>query len=116
MDAVPGRFRDFGLTKDERVKALLLQAWTAYAIALGAPMKGAVIDEPNWTRALEKSESLEAFVPAALKVVADPKMSPSFGLLVAAAAVLAPKTPDKALALWQQAKPLIPKTEANYVE
>ena len=113
VDAVPGRFRDFGLTKDERVKALLLQAWTAYAVALGAPMKGAVIDEPNWTRALEKSESLEAFVPAVEKVIADLKTPKSFGLLVAAAAVLAPKTPDKALALWQQAKPLIPQSEGK---
>ncbi len=110
---VPGKFNDFGLSKDERVKALLLQAWTAYAIALGAPMNGAVIDEPNWTRALEKSESLAAFVPAVEKVVADPKVPKSFGLLVAAAAVLAPTQPAKALALWGQSKPLIPKTEGK---
>ena len=111
VEAVPGRFNDFGLRKDERVKALLLDAWTAYAVALNMPMKGAVIDEPNWMRALEKSESLEAFVPAVEKVVADPKVPKSFGLLVAAAAVMAPTQPDKALALWQQAKPLIPREQ-----
>ena len=113
VDSVPGKFNDFGLRKDERTKALLLRAWTAYAVALSQPMKGAVIDEPDWNRALVKSESLEAFVPAVEKVVADPKTPKSFGLLVAAAAVLAPTQPDKAIALWAQAKPLIPQTEGK---
>ena len=90
-----------------------LKAWTAYAISLSAPMKGAAIDEPDWKRALVKSESLEAFVPAVEKVISDDKVPKSFGLLVAAATVLAPTQPDNALALWQQAKPLIPKSDGK---
>ena len=117
VSAVPGRFNDFGLSRDERTKALLLRAWAAYAVALSAPMNGAVIDEPNWTRALQKSESLEAFVPAVETLLDDAKLSPSFGLLVAAAQVMAPTKPDKALALWERAKPMIPlrdgKAEVN---
>ena len=109
VDSVPGKFNDFGLSKDERTKALLLQAWTAYAVALSAPMKGAAIAEPNWNAALVKSESLEAFVPAVEAVIADAKVPKTFALLLAAASVIAPKDQAKALALWAQAKPLIPR-------
>lgn len=113
VSAVPGKFNDFGLSKDARTKELLLKAWTAYAIGLSAPMNGAAIAEPDWKRALVKSESLEAFVPAVEKIIADDKVPKSFGLWVAAAAVLAPTKPDKALALWEQAKPLIPKADGK---
>ena len=113
VDSVPGKFNDFGLSKDDKTKELLLKAWTAYAISLSAPMKGAAINEPDWKRALVKSESLEAFVPAVEKILADPKVPKSFGLLVAAASVLAPKNPDKALVLWEQAKPLIPQEQGK---
>ena len=109
VDSVPGRFKDFGLSKDDQTKALLLQAWTAYAISLGAPMKGAVIAEPNWSAALVKSGSLEAFVPAVERVLDDARVPKSFGLLVAAASVLAAQKPDKAIALLVQAKSMLPK-------
>lgn len=109
VDAVPGRFSNLGLRKTPQTKALLLQAWTAYATALSAPLNGAVIAEPDWTAALQKSESLEAFVPAVEGVLADAKVPKTFGLLVTAAAVLAPQKPGKAIELLIQAKPLIPK-------
>lgn len=117
VDSVPGKFNDFGLSKDAQTKELLLKAWTAYAVALSAPLTGAKVAEPDWKRALVKSESLEAFVPAVEKVIADPAVPKTFGLLITAASVIAPKDPDKALALWQQAKPLLPqeagKTDVN---
>ena len=109
VDSVPGKFNDFGLSKNETTKELLLKAWTAYAIALGAPLNGAQIAEPDWKRALVKSGSLEAFVPAVERVLADARVPKSFGLLVTAATVLAPQTPDRAVALLVQAKPLLPK-------
>lgn len=113
VDSVSGKLNDLGLRKAEQTKALLLQAWTAYATALSSPLNGAALAEPDWTRALEKSESLEAFVPAVEKVIADPAVPKSFGLLMAAASVLAPKDPARAIALWEQAKPLIPQREGR---
>jgi len=113
VEAVPGRFNDFGLSKDERVKALLLQAWTAYATALGAPLNGAVIAEPNWKAALVKSGSLESFVPAVETVLADARVPKTFGLLVTAAAVVAPAKPGEAIALLQRAKPMMPRDGAK---
>ena len=107
--SVPGRFNDFGLSKDPKTKELLLQAWTAYAVASGTPLGGAAIAEPNWGAALKKSQSLEAFVPAVERVLADAKVPKSYGLLVTAATVLAPQTPDKAVELLVGAKPLLPK-------
>ena len=109
VDSVPGKFNDFGLSKNETTKELLLKAWTAYATALGAPLGGAQIAEPNWSAALKKSESLEAFVPAVERVLDDDKVPKSFALLVTSATVLAPQKPDKAIALLVQAKPLLPK-------
>ena len=109
VDSVPGKFNDLGLSRDERTKELLLRAWTAYATALSAPASGGVVAEPDWKRALTKAGALEAFVPAVEKVLADPAVRPSFGLLLTAAAVLAPTQPGKALELWQRAKPLVPR-------
>lgn len=113
VDSVPGRFNDFGLSKDARTKELLIKAWTAYAVALGAPASSARVSEPNWKAALVKSESLEAFVPAVEKVMADAKVPKTFALLVAAAAVFAPQKPDKASATLEAAKPLVPKTRGQ---
>ena len=117
VDSVPGKFNDFGLSKDPKIKELLLGAWTAYATALSAPDDGSKIAEPDWNAALKKLESLDAFVPAVERVLADARVPKTFGLLVTAAAVLAPQKPTQAMELLGQAKPLIPrqngKTDIN---
>jgi tetratricopeptide (TPR) repeat protein len=113
--SVPGKFKDLGLSKDERTRETLFKAWTAYAVALSAPttaVKGRV-NESDWKAAIETSGASEAFVPYVEKILADTSVPKTFGLLSAAASVLAPKNPDKALTLLQQAKPLLPKANGK---
>lgn len=111
VSAVPGKFRDLDLMTDDRTRETLFKAWTAYAQALGAtaqPRQNREV-EPPWNAAIEAAKASDAFVPYVEKVLGDPTIPKSFSLLFAAATVLSPKNPDRAIALLEQAKPLLPE-------
>ena len=115
VDAIPGKFNAVGLRTDERTRETLFKAWTAYGVALGmakmAP--GARASEPDWQAAITANEAQDAFVPRVETMLADKTVPPNFNLLLAAASLIAPKNPGRALAVLQRAKPLLPTVDGQ---
>lgn len=114
VSGVSGKFKELGLATDERTKETLLKAWTAYVLTVSAPSVAASrAPEPDWNVAIQSVGASEAFLTEAEKVLADTAIPKGFGILFAAATIVASKDPAKAVSLLQQAKPLVPKKKGK---
>ncbi len=113
VSTVQGRLGDLGLQKDQRTKDTLTKAFSAYLVLLGAEgdKRAGNASEPPFVEAIRATEIGDRITPIVEKVLADPEIPKNYNLLKIAVNVLAPKQPAKALALLQQAKPLLPKNK-----
>lgn len=100
------------LQGEPQVKVTLLKAWNAYALTAALPMKGRTAP-PNFTRAFAVFGSDDDTLATVVKTLSDPKTPRSFELLVAGAALVAPKKPEQALAWLKDAKPLLPSSSTQ---
>jgi len=104
---VPGRIVDMGLLSDPRTSVILQKSWKVY-ITL-APVGKPGLPDPPWAAAIQRAELQTTFLPIVDKTLQDPVILKSYGLLKTAAMVNLPTDPLKAIALLQQAGPLLPK-------
>ncbi|MBV9467741.1 MAG: hypothetical protein JOZ57_00685 [Abitibacteriaceae bacterium] len=111
--SVLGHFQRLGLIGSEQTRDVLFKAWTAYATYLS--QNKPVGREPYWSEAIEKSGLQEEFLPKVESLLADKTVPKTYGLLTTAAVVLRPTQSERAVELWQQAKPLLPQAESREV-
>jgi hypothetical protein len=113
LQGVTGVFRSNGLQEDKGTHKVLLEAWDAYAFYLaeaGEEGYGKHLQEPNWREVIEVSGiDKSGLLPLVNKALDDRKVYKSYGLLTTAAWLLKDAEPQRAIALLQQAKPLLPE-------
>ena len=97
------------LRYDERTAGVLVEAWTAYVSLLQQTDGRWNGREPDWNGAIDRLSASDEFIAAVEKTLDDPKTERTFTLMMAAAAVIGDKTPQRAFVLYVQAKPLLPK-------
>ncbi len=103
------------LRDDERTAGVLLKAWTAYASLLTQTNGRWNGREPDWKGAIDRAGATEEFTAAVEKTLTDTTVPKTFYLLSGAISVMRNDKPDRALELFTQAKPLLPKDKAEKI-
>jgi hypothetical protein len=115
VEAVPGKLKDLGLSKDKVTQDTLFKAWDAYGILISTSTKNQMskYPEPKWKVAIDGSGAGELFIPYVEKTLSDTSVPKDFSLLFASATVLATTKPDMALELMKQAKTVLPQLDGK---
>jgi hypothetical protein len=104
------------LRDDERMPKLLLKAWTAYVSLLTQTQGRWNGREPDWKGTIEHAGATEEFTVAVEKALNDATVPKTFALLFGAIQVLRYDKPNRALELFAQAKPLLPKDRDGKID